>query len=79
MNGDGLGGRGWGGPQEGGGQGVRKDHGRKSPELGMRMGDWTWRNGVRGEDLQLAYLLPWMTWSMDSQAVPVGVGARIKQ
>lgn len=60
----------WWGPQEGGEQGstrfclvtcewelrVRRGHSKKSAtELGVRLGDWTWRRGG-GEDLQLAYL-----------------------
>lgn len=35
-------------------------------ELEMRMGDWTWRNGRRGEDLQLALCF------CDQIGVPVG-------
>lgn len=33
-----------------------RDHSMWSAtELGMRVGHWTWRNGGRGEELQLAY------------------------
>jgi hypothetical protein len=32
-------------------------------ELGIRLGDWTWRDGRRDEELQLA-MLPWMEWSV---------------
>jgi hypothetical protein len=28
-------------------------------ELGMRLGSWIWKKGTRGEDLELACLLPW--------------------
>lgn len=27
-------------------------------ELGLRLGDWIWMTGERGENLELAYLLP---------------------
>lgn len=43
-------------------------------ELGMRLGDWTWRNIERGEDLQLTYLLSWPVWPMGHQGILVGVG-----
>lgn len=41
-------------------------------QLGMRLGDWTWRNEERGEDVPLAYLFPW------KQVTP-GIGAGINQ
>lgn len=42
-----------------------------APELGKRLEAWIWR---RIEDLQLAYLLCWLVWSVSFQGVPVGVG-----
>lgn len=45
----------------------------------MRLRDWTWRNGGRGEDLQLAVLLPWPEWLEGSQRVPAGVGGWVQQ
>lgn len=57
-------------------QKVRTGLRRKSAvELGMRPGDWTWRNGQRDEDLQLAYLLPCSEMPVGSHGVPCGVGA----
>lgn len=43
-------------------------------EPGMRLGDWTSRDGGRGEDVQLAYLLLWREWPVGSQRAPAGVG-----
>lgn len=40
----------------------------------MSLGDWPWRNGSRGENLQLAYLLSWPVRLVCSQGVPAGVG-----
>lgn len=41
---------------------MRRRHNKWSTrELGMRLGDWTWRHGVRSGDLQLACLLPGRT------------------
>lgn len=40
-------------------------------ELVMRMGNWTWRNGGRGEDL--GHFLPWSELLVGSQGVPVEV------
>lgn len=42
-------------------------------ELGIRMGDWIWRNRGRDEDLQLAYLFPWPESPVGPEGVPVGV------
>lgn len=39
-------------------------------ELGIRMGDWTWSNRGRAEDLQLAYLFPWREFPVGSEEVP---------
>lgn len=36
--------------------------------------DWICWNGGKGEDLQLAYLLPCSKWPVDSQGMPGGVG-----
>lgn len=36
-------------------------------------GDWTWRNGRKGKDLQLTTLLPWMDWPVVSQGICAGV------
>jgi hypothetical protein len=33
-------------------------------ELGINLGDWFWRSWRRGEDKQLAYLLPWLDCSV---------------
>lgn len=44
-------------PQEWG-QSMRRGHSRKSStKLGVRMGEWIWKNGERGEELLLACLL----------------------
>lgn len=38
---------------------VMEGHRRQSAEeLGMRLGNWIWRNRRRGEDPQFACLLP---------------------
>jgi hypothetical protein len=34
---------------------------------GAETGDWIWMRGERGENLQLAYLLPWPEWSLGPQ------------
>lgn len=36
--------------------------------------DWIFWNGGKGEDLQLAYLLPCSKWPVDSQGMPGGFG-----
>lgn len=38
-------------------------------ELEMRVGYWTWRKGVRGEELQLAHLLLWREWPVVTRNV----------
>ena len=54
---------------------MRRGHSRGSViELGMRLGDWTWRSRGRDEDLLLAYLLLWLERPVGSQGVPDGVG-----
>lgn len=59
---------------------MRRSHSRMfAEELGMKQGDWTWRNRRRGEDLQLAYLLPWSQWLAGSYRVPADVGVAMKQ
>lgn len=40
----------------------------------MRLGDWAWGSGERGEDLQLASLLFWLEWPAGSQGMPTEVG-----
>jgi hypothetical protein len=45
-----------------------------SNALKMRLGNWIWRKGGRGEDLQLAYLHSWLEWPEGSQRVPSEVG-----
>lgn len=44
--------------------------------LGMRLGDWIYRTGGRGKDLQLAYLLRWPAQPTSSQGMPAGVWGR---
>jgi hypothetical protein len=54
---------------------LRRGHSRGSViELGMRLGDWTWRSRGRDEDLLSAYLLLWLERPVGSQGVPDGVG-----
>lgn len=35
-------------------------------EMKLRMGDWIWRTGGRGENLQLGHLLHWQQWPESS-------------
>jgi hypothetical protein len=63
---------------------ARKRHSRSSVlELRMKLGDWSWKNGGRDEDLLLAYLLGWLEWPGGGGWGGVGVGwglePRIKQ
>lgn len=59
----------WGGE---GGMGCCRRWSAK--ELGIRMGDWIWRNRGRDKDLQLAaYLFPWPESPVGSEGVPAGV------
>lgn len=44
----------------------------------MSLRNWTWRNGRKGENPKLAYLLSWQVCSLGFQGEPAGVGARIK-
>lgn len=39
----------------------------------MRLGDWTQRNGGRGEDLQLAFLFSSSEWPVFSKGVLAGL------
>lgn len=58
-----------------GGTESEKVHSRRSAAaLGMRLWDLTWRNGRRGEDLQLAYLTSCLEQPVGTQGAPVGVG-----
>jgi hypothetical protein len=42
-----------------GAQGEQEGCIGRSTEQGVRLRGWIWRNGGRGKDLHLAYLLPW--------------------
>lgn len=42
--------------------------------LEMRLRDWTWKNEGKGENLQIAYALPWSEWPGGSQGMPIGIG-----
>lgn len=54
---------------------MRQGHSRTcATMLKMRLGNWIWRNGGRGEDLQLAYLLPWLEKPEASKGMPSEVG-----
>lgn len=57
---------------------MRRGHRNWSAaELGMRLGDWAWGNGERGEDLQSASPLFWLKWPAGSQEMPPEVGVRL--
>lgn len=44
----------------GNGHGGEEEDGEgTAAKLRVRRGDWIWESEIGGEDLQLAYLLPW--------------------
>lgn len=57
---------------------MGRGHSRYVTEPLMRPGDWIWKNGRKGEDGQLAYLLPRPDCSVGSYGVPAGFGGLYK-